>query len=443
MARDNLNATPILETGWTHVAQLDAWTAKSSMYRYHTHRWIAILCILTTLFAILSILLPQNSFENWLVNLPAKVIFVILPFIIAVLATLIENKRSNEDWQVTQTASQEIQKEIYFYRTILQKNGSRRAYLEKRLAEIMRQVYRSMNGELYLETSKGRIPPNHSGSPGSDTGFDDLTSEEYATYRLHEQLTWHNDRIQALVRERGRTRTLILCAGIAGSVLAALGQEFGVWVALTTSVTAALIGWQEMRDSNTTIRNYSKIVLELTIISDHWSNLEVEEKTDAEFYRLVRNCEDVLWLGNCENIKSMQAALSEASLEQESSLVNSVIRQSVESDERVKQAMQEDIVQFTKASLQETEQKLEETFQAVLGTLSEQASSELVQQELEAMSQAVAETTENLNARVSAFTSSLEQRSQEGDVAGTGRDTSKEEINSLLAGFPRTDDIKG
>ena len=37
-----------------------------------------------------------------------------------------------------------------------------------------------------------------------------------------------------------------------------------------------------------TIKNYSKVVMELTILYDHWQNLEVEERTPAEFYKMVR-----------------------------------------------------------------------------------------------------------------------------------------------------------
>ena len=44
------------------------------------------------------------------------------------------------------------------------------------------------------------------------------------------------------------------------------------------------------------------------------NNLEPEERTTVEFYKLVRGCEDVLWAQNTEYIKSMQEALKDVRL---------------------------------------------------------------------------------------------------------------------------------
>jgi hypothetical protein len=191
------------------------------------------------------------------------------------------------------------------------------------------------------------------------------------------------------------------------------------------------------------IKNYSKVILELTSLYDHWLNLEPEERTNAEFYKMVRGCEDVLWAQNTEWIRSMQEALKDASLEEEAGLINQVIKESVESAERTKQAMRDDFVEFTKEKLQETEQKTQEAFRATLGSLAEEASSEVVQQELEAMSKAVVQTAENMLQHASAFTSSLAQIAEEYAHVDIGRDTTKEELNAILARYPKTNNVKG
>jgi hypothetical protein len=81
-----------------------------------------------------------------------------------------------------------MQKEIYFFRTILQKEKERRAYLENRLAEINRQLYQSM-GELILKPYKGSVPSNYyPDDPTSDPGFEDLTGDQYFKYRVENQL---------------------------------------------------------------------------------------------------------------------------------------------------------------------------------------------------------------------------------------------------------------
>lgn len=235
----------------------------------------------------------------------------------------------------------------------------------------------------------------------------------------------------------------ILAAGGLGAVFAAWGGGLSIWVALTASITAALIGWQELRNVDSTIKTYSKVVMELTILYDHWHNLESEERTPNEFYKMVRGCEEVLWSQNMEYIKSMQEALTESGLEQEAGLINRVIKESVESAGRTKQAMADAVVDQTKKTLTETEEKIEETFKATLGSLAEEASSELVQQELEAMSKAVIEMAENVIERASSFTSSLADIAKEFAHIDIGRDTSKEELNAILMRFPKTNDIKG
>jgi hypothetical protein len=235
----------------------------------------------------------------------------------------------------------------------------------------------------------------------------------------------------------------ILAAGGLGSVFAAWGGELSLWVALTSSVTAALIGWQELRRVDATIRNYSRVVVELTILSDHWLNLEQEERTPAEFYKMVRNTEEILWSQNIQYTKFMQEALQESDLEEEAGLINRVINESLNSAERTKQAMADEIVEFTKGTLEENEQIIEETLEETLGSLAEEASSELVRQELEAMGKAVTNLAENAVEKVSTVSTSLADTIKELVHGEIGRDTPKEELNDFLVSLPKTKDVNG
>jgi len=204
-----------------------------------------------------------------------------------------------------------------------------------------------------------------------------------------------------------------------------------------------LLGWQELRKVDDTIKNYSKVVLELTILSDHWENLEPEERTEVEFYKLVRACEDVLWAQNIEYVRSMQEALKDYDTEKEASLVNQVIKDSVASAERTKESLRETFVEQGQEFLAQTEQLFNETTKAALGSLAQEASSEIVQKELEAMSNAITDSAENVMGRVSSLTSSLAQTAQDFSHVEIGKDTSKEELNAILASLPKTNDVKG
>ena len=235
----------------------------------------------------------------------------------------------------------------------------------------------------------------------------------------------------------------ILTIGGLGAVMAALGGPLALWVAFTASIVAALIGWQELKNVDEVIKNYSKVVMELTIVYDHWVNLEPEERTDAEFYTMVKGCEEVLWAQNVEYVRSMTEALQESGLEKEASLINNAIKASVESTERMQQGIRDEVVDFTKQKLQETEVMVQETVKATLGSLAEEASSEVVQKELEAMGKAATEMVQAATQRLSSLSAHLAHLAQEYAHVDIGRHTTKEELNAILSRYPKSSDVKG
>ncbi len=442
METETPQATPILQIAWTRHANLDTTALRRTKAFYNIRKWITWLGVLATFFALITQLWFSDT--SSLMGIIVKVFLVSTPVLASILAAFSTKFYSNGHWLIYRAGAEEIQKEIYFYRTILQQDSSRRVYLEKRLGEIQRQLFRSMSGEFAFEGYNGQIPINYDpNNPDSDPGFSDLTGDEYFRFRLENQLAWHNKKVNQHKHERRLMTILVLAAGGLGAVFAAWGGGFSVWVALTASITAALIGWQELRSVDSTIKTYSKVVMELTLLYDHWHNLEPEERTSAEFYKMVRGCEEILWSQNMEYIKSMQEALAESDLEQEAGLINRVIKESVESAERTKQAMADAVVEQTKKTLVETEKKVDETFKAVLGSLAEEAASEVVQKELEAMGKAAGEMVANVVAKVSSMSDSLSEIAKEFAHIEIGRDTTKEQLNAILARYPKSQDVKG
>lgn len=434
--------TPILEVAWTRFAQLDASALRRTNAYKRLRIWIAVLSVLATLLSIVyATFFPDD--DKSIPGLIIRFFFILVPIVASALAAFGTRTFASGDWLITRAAAEEYLKEIYFFRTVLRGNAKRREYLENRINEIQRQLFRGLGGEFAFRPYQGAIPPYYRPEYDSDPGFKDLNGEEYFKYRLEDQLRWHIRKINEFKRERGVLTVLVLAAGVVGALFAGLGGILSIWVALTASITAALVGWQQLRNLDAVIKNYSKVILELTSLYDHWTNLEPEERTDAEFYKMVRGCEDVLWAQNTEYIKTMQEALKDSDLEKEASLVNRVIKESVESAEREKEMMRESLAEGVQQSLQVAGQNVEETFKAAVGSLAEDASSELVQQELEAMSKAFAESTHNMLERASALTSSLSQIAQEFAHIEVGRDTSKEQLNAILARYPKTGEVKG
>jgi hypothetical protein len=440
--------TPILELAWRKFAQYDDVSVKRTASFTNLRKWITIFSVLATLFSILTAL--YNA-QMKVFNLPEigalvlKGLLIASPILASLLAAYTNEFFSTGDWLVARAGAEEVLKDIYMYRTILQNSPGRRRWLEKRLAEIQRSVYRGMNGELVMEAFKGDVPPQprfNPSEPGSDNGFKDLTGDDYYRYRLQNELNWHMKKVNVKQRERTRLQLLIYASGAVGALLAAFGGGLTIWVALTASLTTAFLSWQQLKNLELVVRNYSKVIMELSIISDHWKNLEAEERTPSEFYRMVRATEDLLWSRNVEYIKAMQEALKESSLDEEASLINRVIQEQKDADQRFKKSLEDAVVDQTTASMEETSDKLTEQFKEVLGSLAEEASSDVVQAELAAMKEAIQDFSEKVMQRFGLSTS-LQQIAEDYKEVNVSGDTPRGVLNDLLSRYPKTHEVKG
>jgi len=424
----------ILKIAWTRYAQLDALSEKRDKPFFRWRRWVAILGALAAFFAVITQV--YSDYMPATLSLALRILLIATPITASVLASFINKFYVGTERLAARAGAEEILKEIYMYRSFFKNKPDRRGWLENRLAYIQRQVFRGMGGELVIEKAPDKIPPYYDpDNPNSDPGFNDLTGPDYIRYRLEDQLTWHIRRVQKLETDRTRLQVLILGAGGLGAFLAAWGGDLTIWVAVTATIGSALIGWQELRNLDGTIKNYSKVIMELMIIYDHWNMLEPEERTDAEFFQMVKSTEEVLWNQNIEYIKSMQEVLAKETLE-EAELVNDVLKKAVETDEAFKKHMRESVVSYTSQSMDEARETVEEQFDEVLGSLAEEASSELVQQELAAIGQAISSSANKLS-------DSLKQIANEFSEVEIGRDTPKEVLNDLLSRYPKTDEVKG
>lgn len=435
--------TPILEVAWRKFAQYDNASVVRTAAFTRLRRWIAFLGVLATLLAIVTTIYP-NHFPA-VGGTILKFILVATPILASLLAAYTNEFFSTGDWLVARAGAEEILKEIYIYRTILKNNEKRREWLEKRLEQIQRAVYRGMNGELVMESFKGTVPPAPRFNPGkadSDNGFNDMTGDEYYKYRLENELNWHIKKVNVKQRERTNLQMLIYVSGAAGALFAAIGDGFTIWVALTAAFTSAFLGWQQLKNLELVVRNYSKVIMELGIISDHWKNLEAEERTQTEVNRMVRATEDVLWGRNVEYIKAMQEALQDSNLDEEAKLINNVIQRQREADARFRQELADSIVHQTTESMGKVTDDLSDQFEEILGTLAEEASSDVVQAELAAMREALQNFSEQIAQRFG-LSNSLEEVKEEFKDVEVSSNTPRAVLNDLLSRYPKTSEIKG
>ncbi|MBL8062426.1 MAG: SLATT domain-containing protein [Anaerolineales bacterium] len=447
METQETNKTPILELAWRKFAQFDDTSVKRTASYTNLRKWIAVIGVFATLFAILYTIYPQEGFPKT-GRLIIQIFLVASPILASALAAFTSTNFATGDWLIARAGAEETLKDIYLYRTILKNNPKRREWLEKRLAKIQRSVYRGMNGELVMEAYKGEVPPPPRFDPkfpNCDPGFNDLSGDEYFKYRLENELNWHVKKINQKQKERIRLQVFILISGVAGAFLAAFSgtnSTLALWVALTASITTTLLGWQELKNLDLVVRNYSKVIMELTIISDHWKNLEAEERTKSEIYRMVNSTEDILWSRNVEYIKAMQEALKESNLDEEASLINRVIQEQREVDRRFRKDLEDVIVAETTETMESASEKLTEAFEEAFGSLAEEASSDVVQAELAAMREAIQNFGEQLAQRLG-LSNSLQTIAADYKDVDVNGDTPRGVLNDLLARYPKTHEIKG
>jgi hypothetical protein len=260
MENETENRLPILELAWTRYAHFDAAAGGRNKSHMTFRKRIAILGVLATLFAILTQIYSTIPvfFGREILGFVLKVVFIATPIAASVLAAYTNWSFGKGDWLVMRAGAEEILKDIFVFRTILQNSPDRRAWLEKKLADIQRNVYRGLGGEMILKPYTGPIPPYDDPSdPYDDAGFGDLTGDQYFAFRVESQLGWHMKKVNQLQAERNRLQIYIYLFGGLGALLAAFGEQFGIslWVALTASIVAAMTGWQELRNLDSVIKN--------------------------------------------------------------------------------------------------------------------------------------------------------------------------------------------
>lgn len=433
-ATNETSRPAILEKAWMHHAELDTNADRLSKRHLKLRQWVLILGIIATFLAIVTDIIntqcPQGINEASCTSIRAvlKVLLILTPLIGSMIAAFTSRELGDGRWLSMRAGAEEIKKEIYIYRTVLSHHPDRNKWLSHRLAYIQRQIFKASGRRLDTEPYKGILPLYYSpDNPNSDAGFNDLTAEEYITHRLQEQLSWHEGRIVRLSKAKRNLTIAILLAGVAGALLAALGGPFAVWVALTASLAASLAGWEELRNRDKTILNYSKVKLELAIIRDYWYSLTSEEQTDSEFYKMVLAAENVMFAQNGEWLRSMQEALAGAE-DEDKKLVEEMVELSATSHAE----LQKKLLSESQAVFSQAAEQLSAVAADAAATVSGMVTA--VSSEAMALNQTMAESVDAAAAEAAAARLALESsRDAALDEAAAWRETAQESATVVAA----------
>ncbi|HEY9604812.1 MAG TPA: tetratricopeptide repeat-containing protein [Allocoleopsis sp.] len=301
--------SPALETAWQRHAQL-ATNAQATSKQYLRLRGGAIaLSVVATLLAIVT----AGSDSDIMTSMMGQVLrasLILVPIISSIVLVFASRLQQGQDWRVLEAGAEEIRKEIYLYRTLLQRQANRDRWLSDRVIAIQRQVMEKVGGNLALQPYTGTIPPaRFDDNRDRDPGFSDLLADDYLRYRLEAELRGYTQELAGLQTTRTRLQIGIFAFAGVSAFLPAFAASLNVWVALTTALAVALMLWLEVSRLDSTTNDYNQLILELTIIRDRWQSLSEDERTGEEFVKLVLATEKVLWSQHHQIVTQMRQAV--------------------------------------------------------------------------------------------------------------------------------------
>ncbi|HEY9729199.1 MAG TPA: SLATT domain-containing protein [Chroococcales cyanobacterium] len=300
---------PALETAWQRYAQL-ATNAKATSQQYLRLRGGAIaLSVVATLLAIVTAGLDSDIMTSTIGQV-LRASLILVPIISSIVLVFASKLQQGQDWRVLEAGAEEIRKEIYLYRTLLQRQPKRDRWLSDRVIAIQRQVMEKVGSNLAVQPNTGKIPPaRFDDNCDRDPGFSDLMADDYLRYRLEAELQWYTQELARLQTTRTRLQIGIFAFAGVSAFLPAFAASLNVWVALTTALSVALILWLEVSRLDSATNDYNQLILELTIIRDRWQSLSEDEQTGEEFVKLVLATEKVLWSQHHQSVTQMRQAV--------------------------------------------------------------------------------------------------------------------------------------
>lgn len=305
MNQDNHNIdSPVLKSAWLRYAEFDANALTANRQRAIIQQSALVVATLSVLLAVFT-----NNYAAylplWLPHIAEGVLRVGEVFHIALILTLIISflllvyvirSQQNDNSQELRAASEEIKKEIYLYRTLLQWHDDRDQWLSRRLTEIQQQAAKTFGSDLIRKPYTGELPPYYNPqNPNSDPGFTRLMPASYLRYRLDAQLEYYSNRLSLPQQARKQLYIGLFASVLIGMLFAILGGGFSAWVAVILFFAIAWMNWLEPREIDAKINSYNQLILGLQTIKDHWQSLSPDEKTGNEFFKMVIATEEAIW----------------------------------------------------------------------------------------------------------------------------------------------------
>ncbi|HKP47074.1 MAG TPA: DUF4231 domain-containing protein, partial [Pyrinomonadaceae bacterium] len=230
-------------------------------------------------------------------------LIILLPILLTVLITAANRFKHGNRWMMLRAGAEAIKREIYRYRTRTTYYGgwapdqpSPEQQLSRKVQDITQATMETDANLAILESydkKKGFPPYINPSAEGADDGFKKLTPDRYIEVRLEDQLNYFNRVALKLGRRMTALQWAVWLIGAVGTYLALVGQQ--IWVAVTTSVAAALTSYLGYKLSEDKLMKFNQARTELANVRAWWNALSPDDQADqANVNTLVEHTEQVL-----------------------------------------------------------------------------------------------------------------------------------------------------
>lgn len=229
-------------------------------------------------------------------------LITILPILLTVLITAANRFKHGNQWMMLRASAEAIKREIYRYRTRTTSYGgwspdqpSPEQQLSRKVHDITQAAMETEANLATLESydKKKGFPPYMKAAEGGDDGFQKLSPDRYIEVRLEDQLNYFNRTAVKLGRRLTILQWAVWLIGAVGTYLALVGQQ--IWVAITTSIAAALTSYLGYKLSEDKLMKFNQARTELVNVRAWWNALSPDDQADQENVNtLVEHTEQVL-----------------------------------------------------------------------------------------------------------------------------------------------------
>jgi len=311
----------IIKEAWRRFAVYDYNAIRSQRQFFGMRKWILGLGVTVAVLAVTYAGMQPLEAPAWAVSVrkALRYVVILLPITVSGLQAYSHKFKRGVNFVLLRHTAEQLKQEIFLYRTetgiyspARTKKQSRHLKLAARLKLISSRLMKTDLNQAALAPYRGELPPPGAIAEG-DSGFSDITPEEYLKWRLDDQFNFYRRRSHWLNRQLRLLQGAILFFGGLGTFLAAVGFE--VWVAVTTTVAGAGISFLEIKQVETTLIIYNQSAADLDNLRLWWLALADEQKDRAAFEKLVRNTEAVIQnehTGWAQEMRDMLAELYKA-----------------------------------------------------------------------------------------------------------------------------------